>query len=160
MRISDWSSDVCSSDLAKSRLDRLALEPAIEHRARRLGEQVEHVALRFEAETREAPPLPRAVDQRAQPLADVRRDAEREIAEQLGDIFERVIIARQHLGIARREFAELDLRAFEPAAELEIPPILLRQEIADRPPDHAITVIGELHELGRASCRERVCQYV
>src|SRR3546814_18195803 len=101
MRISDWSSDVCSSDLAKSRLDRLALEPAIEHRARRLGEQVEHVALLFEAETREAPPLPRAVDQRAQPLADVRRDAERELAEQLGDIFERVIIARQHLEIGR-----------------------------------------------------------
>src|SRR3546814_3507416 len=49
------------------------------------------------------------------------------------------------LGIARREFAELGLRAFEPAAELEIPPILLRQEIADRPLDHAITVIGELH---------------
>src|SRR3546814_6784048 len=30
-------------------LDRLALEPAVEHRARRLGEQVEHIALPFEA---------------------------------------------------------------------------------------------------------------
>src|SRR3546814_4809144 len=46
-------------------LDRLALEPAVEHRARRLGEQVEHIALPFEAEGGETPSLPRAVEQRA-----------------------------------------------------------------------------------------------
>src|SRR3546814_1771903 len=43
-------------------LDRLALEPAVEHRARRLGEQVEHIALPFEAEGGETPSLPRAVE--------------------------------------------------------------------------------------------------
>src|SRR3546814_21370 len=67
-------------------LDRLALEPAVEHRARRLGEQVEHIALPFEAEGGETPSLPRAVEQRAQPLPDVRRHAQREIAEQFGDM--------------------------------------------------------------------------
>src|SRR3546814_15946923 len=60
-------------------LDRLALEPAVEHRARRLGEQVEHIALPFEAEGGETPSLPRAVEQRAQPPPDVRRHAQREL---------------------------------------------------------------------------------
>src|SRR3546814_1718449 len=108
-------------------------EPAAQHRARRLGEQVEHVALLFEVERREAPPLPRAVDQRAQPFADIGWDAKREVAKQFGDPLERVVIGGQHLGIAGAELAKFGLCAFEPAAELQITAILLRQEVADRP---------------------------
>ena len=127
------------------RFHRLALEPAVEHRARRFGEEVEYVALLLDAEPCKAAPLPSAVDQRAQPFADIGRNAKREVAEQFSDIFERVIISGQRLGIARAELAELGLRAFEPAAELQIAAIFLRQEIADRPLDHAIAVIGEAH---------------
>src|SRR5690606_24160866 len=61
---------------AEGGVDRLAFEPAVEHRARRLGEKVEHVALLLEAERRETPPLPRAVEQRAQAFANIRRHAE------------------------------------------------------------------------------------
>src|SRR3546814_11197252 len=53
-------------------LDRLALEPAVEPRARRLGEQVAHIALPLEAEGGETPSLPRAVAQRAQPPPPIR----------------------------------------------------------------------------------------
>ena len=56
---------------AEGRLHRLALEPAVEDGARRPREQVEHIALRFEVEAREAPPLPHAVEPRPHPFANI-----------------------------------------------------------------------------------------
>src|SRR3546814_20158641 len=94
-------------------LDRLALEPAVEHRARRLGEQLEHIALPFEAEGGETPSLPRAVEQRAQPLPAVRRHAQREIAAPFGAMVYRVIIGGQQPVIPRAALAEPGL--FSPA---------------------------------------------
>src|SRR5690606_41757819 len=55
---------------AERGLDRLALEPLAEKAGRRLGEQVEHVALLLEAEPGEPPALQRAVDERAPTLTD------------------------------------------------------------------------------------------
>src|SRR3546814_4905940 len=79
MRISDWSSDVCSSDLLERRI-------ILEHRERRRGER-------------------------------------------LGLARKRAGLAHQILGLAR------DARRVEIGAPREI-------------------------KIGRASCRERVCQYV
>src|SRR5690606_2511085 len=103
---------------AERGLDRLALEPLAEKAGRRLGEQVEHVALLLEAEPGEPPALQRAVDERAPTLTDVGRRLEREPAEHLGDGLECVVVGGQRLGIALRELAELGLRAGKAAAEL------------------------------------------
>ena len=84
---------------AERRLDGLALEPAVEELPRRFDEQVEHVALLVERHPGEAAALRSAVDQRADAVADIGRGLEREIAEDFGDVFERVVIGGERFGI-------------------------------------------------------------
>src|SRR3546814_3787737 len=101
MRISDWSSDVCSSDLQTDVLDRHARDAPCE--IRRIDAAVEHACK----------PVQR-----------------------------RIRIAAAHGFMQRRdlvvEILALLVKAAQPAANQLF--------------EHA--------EIGRASCRERVCQYV
>ena len=130
---------------AEGGLDRLALEPAVEEGARGFREQVEHVALALERQFRHAPTLQRGRHQRPQPLARVRRRLQRERAQHVGHGIERRMVRGQDRGVVRREAAEFRLRALEPSAELQIAAVGLRQEVRDRPLDHPVAVIGELH---------------
>src|SRR3546814_15019074 len=98
MRISDWSSDVCSSDLAAA-----GLVPAFAAACPRCGEQ---------------PVLKRAVI--------------------------RLLRVAAHLDPLRLAARELEDRG---------------QRIAHLPLDHEEDRIVPEIEIGRASCRERVCQY-
>ena len=124
---------------------RFALEPAVEEGPRRLGEQFEYIALLRQAELGQPAPLPDCVDQRLEAVANIGRRFEREVAEHIGHALEHLIIFGKARGVMRREAGKFLLRTFEPAAELQIAAIFLRQKIADRSLDHPITVIGELH---------------
>src|SRR3546814_16935013 len=108
MRISDWSSDVCSSDLQDIGLDadRAQLLDGV---LRRLGLQ-----------------LARRGNEGHQRAVDVNRLAAPGLEAELADRFEE----RQALDVADR------------AADLD---------------QHEIDALAEI---GRAPCRERVCQYV
>src|SRR3546814_3907458 len=97
MRISDWSSDVCSSDL---RIGDLAV---LDPEARRT----------------------------ARVVAGVRVDA---VPEQLGD--------EQAFAHLAQQFIKTQHAGFDDQIE------------------HTTRIAGCLQEIGRASCRERVCQYV
>src|SRR3546814_11754600 len=104
MRISDWSSDVCSSDLA---LYRGVLEDDLERRG--------HLFL-------------------ARAAADV-EEVRREFAVELDDVH------RRH-----RQTGTID-HATDVAVELDVGEVIFRRLYLGR-------------EIGRASWRERVCQYV
>src|SRR3546814_5867123 len=97
MRISDWSSDVCSSDL---RGNRPAVCKLLEHARQHRLDRVEDVILRHEA----------------------------------------------HLEVELIEFAGRAVGA--------------RILVAKAGRDLEIAVEARDHQIGRASCRERVCQYV
>src|SRR3546814_11590225 len=110
MRISDWSSDVCSSDLAHGNLcHMMTVDHAVESLTIETIGQVDTTAGTGLVEG-VSEPLPPAVYLRPTPLAT----ADEAIAD----------FARQAMGAATRDPLE------------------------------------RLHEIGRASCRERVCQYV
>src|SRR3546814_12323008 len=112
MRISDWSSDVCSSDLFADQLQFVAL--AVPQPDRRQRHTVEAVRLHHR--------IMRLVEE-GEALADPRAAGE-------------AIVADDVAGEARR------------AAE---------------PRGHSVAALIEHRraiEIGRASCRERVCQYV
>src|SRR3546814_1735113 len=94
MRISDWSSDVCSSDLHRRFAAGIALGKTVDHRRAEALLVVEHV------------------------MGNV---------DLLGDTAGVVDVASGAAGAAAM---------------------------------HGRTVVVELQQIGRASCRERVCQYV
>src|SRR3546814_10207951 len=94
MRISDWSSDVCSSDLAAVRADDVALQLA-----------------------------------------------------------PRVVLAHRQIGVGRAELEFGDAKVVEPGTHLFGDEGVVR-------PDRNIALVELNAEIGRASCRERVCQYV
>src|SRR3546814_12017858 len=119
MRISDWSSDVCSSDL-----DRLALG-AVEDRIAMLLRQL----------------LP----WRFQPEAEMLRQARQHLH----------VIRRWRVGLRpwhHRSLLQRQRLAGNDKLRIEIE--LLTQSIAGR-----VRPLWRI-EIGRASCRERVCQYV
>ncbi len=130
---------------AERRLDQLALEPAVEELPRALGEQREDVALRLDPQPRRAAPLCGEAEQRADPAARVRRGLEREVAQHIGDGFERSVIGRQRSGVGGREAREFRLRLRQPAADLEIAAPRQRQEVGEVARDHPIAVRGEVH---------------
>ena len=133
---------------AERRLDRPGLEPAIEHVARALREQIEHVALPGEIERAKAlRDLPR-IEQRVHASADVRRRREEKIAQHVGDAIEHRVIVGQPLGVAPRIFRDLRLRRVEPAAHLEIPAVRQRQKIRERARDDRKPVLDELASRG------------
>src|SRR3546814_1876628 len=105
MRISDWSSDVCSSDL------RIVLADEVAHRQRGLAEEMV-AALTAKLEQR-------TLDRAHRLLRDI--------------------------AVGRRQF--VGARAARDQHRLEIVEIEEQQSL----------LVGEI---GRASCRERVCQYV
>ena len=130
---------------AERGLHRFAFKPAVEQGARRLGEQVQHIALPFERETRQLAPLQGGVDQGLDATTKVRRCFHREITQYVGHHFQRVIVSRQHIGIMLGEAPELSLRPLQPAAKLQIPTIFLRQEVGDWPFNDAIAFGLQLH---------------
>src|SRR3546814_16875828 len=107
MRISDWSSDVCSSDLP--------------------------------SRSRAAPDLEGAEDLRAGADDDV--------------VFERRVALHVTLAVA----VNAGRGAAEGDALVEGHVVADLRGLADH---HAHAVVAEEAEIGRASCRERVCQYV
>ena len=128
---------------AERRLDRGGLEPAIEHLARALGEEVEHVALPRAGRARgSACATFQRVEHRADAAADVGRRLEHELAQHVGDAIEHRVVARQALGVARENLRDLGLRRREPAADLEISAVGQRQEIRERPLDDREPVLA------------------
>ena len=111
---------------AERRLDRRRLEPAVEHVARALREEVEHVAPLREVERRTKAACatfhassiaPRSRARRR----DVRRRREQQLAQHVGDAVEHRVVRGQPLGVARANARDLRLRRREPAADLEVP---------------------------------------
>ena len=118
---------------AERRLDRRRLEPAIEHFARALGEEIEHVALPREVERAEALRDLPCVEHRADPASDGRRRREHELAQHVGDAIEHRVIVGQPQRVALRIRGDRRLRGRESAADLEISAVRQRQEIRERP---------------------------
>ena len=131
---------------AVRRLDRRTLEPVIEIVAGRIGEEVEQLALQVEPEmaqpVRDAPALDQLRDRRERmTFDDVRRRFQHERAQHVGDRLEPRLIGIEPVGIARGKLRDLLARA--PAADLEIAPVIERQEIRDSALDDAQPVLGE-----------------
>src|SRR3546814_12057208 len=113
MRISDWSSDVCSSDLFDQRLQR--------------GEP--------------------GLDERGVPAPLVRAGRGQGVARQ------RQRVAQLAVPGEARPLAEADdftLRVRKESVVIKAGPAVGRQRVE----------VVEQDQIGRASCRERVCQYV
>src|SRR5207237_5974726 len=90
---------------AERRLDRLGLEPAVEHVARAFRHQLEQIATFSQIELAKSPAdLPR-IEQRgdvvAPACADVRRRLPDDLAQKRGRAIEHRVVLRQTLGVAR-----------------------------------------------------------
>src|SRR3546814_14586691 len=120
MRISDWSSDVCSSDLIARRLAKLAQAPFIKVEATKFTE-VGYVG--------------RDVEQIIRDLTEVAIHTTREKLRQQ-------VKAQAELHAEERVLDALVGTSASPDTRQKLRPRLRQREI------------------GRASCRERVCQYV
>src|SRR3546814_717832 len=148
MRISDWSSDVCSSDLSVSSTV-IAATPSAAWHASRLRRRIEG-----------APGLGR-VDQPAEPADVVLRMARGEADAQTGGA----------AGHGRKE----DSGDIEAAIEKQLgrKDCLVCNAVGDQPNGQPASLLGRVDaivkgvdavlpaglEIGRASCRERECQY-
>ncbi len=121
---------------AERRLDRRRLEPAVEHVAGALGEEVEHVAAAGQVERAKTPRELQGVE----PARDVgefsrserRRRREQQLAQHVGHTIEHRVVRGQGIRVAAREFRDLGLRRREPAADLEVAALGQRQEIRHR----------------------------
>src|SRR3546814_7497004 len=151
MRISDWSSDVCSSDLAGSLAVLLRRKERIEDAAEDLGRYpaagignrehdviarrhfgifagIELVEILVRGLDRETTPVRHGVE-----LVDGKIGERRFYLRRIGD---------RDPELVRQHHLDLDL-------------------LAERAPQQASSAGDQIvEEIGRASCRERVCQYV
>ena len=136
---------------AERRLDRRALEPAVEQVAGALGEEIEQVAARRQRQRAKSPPGLDDVDERGDivPRAGPqrRRRAPQHLAQHGRDAIEHRVVRGQRIGVARRELRDLGLRRRESAADLEIPAVRQRQEVGERP---------LAHDAGRVRARSQV----
>src|SRR3546814_19803441 len=124
MRISDWSSDVCSSDLPLAKLRHLL---AGAQHDRVLADQIDAADVAVEVDPDARPVQPRG------DLLDMRRLAGA------------VIALHHHAAIVCKARENRHGRVgIEDIARVQI--------------GHPLVLFGK--EIGRASCRERVCQYV
>ena len=133
---------------AERRLDRRAVEPAVEHVARALGEEVEEVAPLGQRQPAQAPAGAREVDERRRVAHDAgadvgRRDAEH-AAQDGGDAVEHRVVARQRVGVAAGEPGDLRLRGGETAAHLQEAALRQRQEVREWALAHDEPVRGEV----------------
>ena len=128
---------------AEHRLDRIGLEPAVEQVAGALGDQVQQVAPLGHRQ----PAHPVAGGQGAQHLAhaaaDVRRGLQHDAAQHVCHAFQPVVVLGQPLCIARRELRHFRLGRRQPATHLQEGCVRQRQEVGQRPLQHAQAVLGE-----------------
>ena len=119
------------------RLQRLALEPAVEQFAGGLGEQVEQVAAAAHVQRFQLLRRRRRVEpvRQHEAIAHVRRRALHQFAQHRHDAIQHRPVVGQALRIARTPRRDLAHRVF--AAEAEAAPVRQRQEIRIRPLDHA-----------------------
>ena len=127
-------------------LDRIALEPAIEIVAGRIGEEIEQLALQIEAEPAQPVGDTAGLDQlgdRRERMAfdDVRRRLERKRAQHIRDRFEPRLVGIEPFGIARGKLRHLLVGA--PTAHFEIAPVIERQKIRDAALDDAQAMLGK-----------------
>src|SRR3546814_21038216 len=127
MRISDWSSDVCSSDL---------------QRVRCLVAAVNGIALRRAGEIDDGDREREFAFRTAEPLESVPAVETQTLRSRIGqtDVLERHARA-----------APCEIRRIDAAVEHACKPVQRRLRLAAAP---------GFMQIGRASCRERVCQYV
>ncbi len=128
---------------AEGRLDRVGLEPAVEHVTGTLGEEVEDVALPRQVQRAKPPRRLPGVEQRVHAAADVRRSRQQQPAQHVGDAFEHRVVRRQRLGVAAGEFRDLRLRRGQAPTEEQMPAVGQRQEIGYRPQDDPEPVFRE-----------------
>ena len=126
-------------------LDRVAFEPAVQEAARRLGEQVQRVALLLDRQPGDPPALAQRGDDHVHAVADIGRALQHQIAHYVRHLLQRVIISGQGGGVAAAELGELRLALRDAAAQRQILAIGQRQEIADRALDHAIALLHQSH---------------
>ena len=118
---------------AEDRLDRIALEPLVEHVAGGAGEELEKVALTFEVERAQTVSDFGGIDEGAktggEPVSrrQIGRRVQRERAQNVGQALEPRLIGVEPLGVAGGELGDLGLRA--PRRDLEIAPVGQGQEI-------------------------------
>src|SRR3546814_18551741 len=148
MRISDWSSDVCSSDLLLLVHDPLEGEVVGRlHQDAQVGERIADLHALVEARAADHAVRQAEGNEALLELAGLRAGAHQD-----GDLLQVVVlVARdQRLDLLADE-ARLGLAVPQaPQAELLALLVLGPQRLAE----------AALVEIGRASCRERVCQYV
>ncbi len=118
------------------RLYRIRLEPEIQQLPRRLGEQIKQIALPLHIQPAQQIPLLQRASQPPNPVRQVRRRLRGQHPQHIGHPLQHRVIIRQPRRIARGELRHLVLRALQPAAKLQIPTILGRQEVGDRALDN------------------------
>jgi hypothetical protein len=131
---------------AEHRLDRIALEPAVEVFAGRAGKQRQRLAPPRQVEGGEHARLQRRVDQALEALR-LGWDLERQRPEHVGDLVERREVGGQRGGIGFAELGDFRLAALQPAAHQQVVAGVLRQrqEVRDRAVDDPEPVLGEPH---------------
>ncbi len=136
---------------AERRLDRIALEGAVEIIAGRHGEQIEQFALQIDAQGPHPVAEAGRLDhfgQGVHPAAaagDVRRRAQHQLAQNVGDRLRAGVVDIEHLGVLGREFSDFLLG--DTAAGAQGPAIGQRDEIGDLALDHLEAVLRQL-EIG------------
>ena len=144
---------------AEDRLDRIAVEPAVEPVAGGAREEVEEIALAFGVEAADAVRGARGAREfgqardEAAPGRHVRRRLEGERADDVGDAREPRLVGRKALGVARRELRRL--RRGPPWPDLKKAPVGQGQEIGERPLDDAQAVPGKVEVADDRRMEER-----
>src|SRR3546814_427403 len=174
MRISDWSSDVCSSDLDQNYREMVDSEEA--RRRRRSSTNriltILKAALNVAYRNGKAPaddtwrrvrPFPKV---EAPKLRYLQENEARRLVNACDQAFRSMVQAALLTGARYAELAALEVRDYDPTSRT----VWLRETKAGvaRPvylEEEGMRLfeeftIGKSSKIGRASCRERVCQYV
>src|SRR3546814_9707926 len=129
MRMSDWSSDVCSSDLLENEYK------AVIARVKPTGDTID--------ESVDTAALMRSVVDQFESYAKLNKKMPAETVVQLSQIDDASRLADSVAG-------NLNIKVADKQALL----------VEDAPAKRLEMVFAFMEEIGRASCRERVCQYV
>ena len=139
-------------------LDRIGLEPAVQDVARRLGEQVQQLALARQRQLAHAVAEAAGLEQlgqRGQPAAldAVRRRLQHQFAQQVGRAVQVAVVVVQAPGVALGEPGHF--KSGPAGANLQVAAVVKRQEIGKRALDDAQAMPGQRHIVDHLGIEQR-----